>query len=117
MDEDHISRISTIWTDVLQAHGDDEQAARAAQSDVMQRYSGAIHRYLLKVLGNEEAADEVFQRFALAFIRGDFRRAAPDRGRFRDYIKVSILRLVSKYRRQRDAEPMQAGSVCAEVTG
>jgi hypothetical protein len=96
----HLSRISTIWTDVLDAHGDDASAVRSAQNAIMERYSVAIHRYLCKVLGNSDAADEVFQQFALQFVRRTFRNADPQRGRFRDYIKISILNLVTRYRRE-----------------
>jgi RNA polymerase sigma-70 factor (ECF subfamily) len=97
---DHLSRISTRWTMLVQAHGRDAGVVRAAQSELMQRYSGALYRYLLKVLRHRDAADEVFQEFALKFVRGDFRHADPGRGRFRDYLKVSVLRLVSSYRRR-----------------
>lgn len=86
---------------MFQAHGDkDDAAVRAAQSAVMERYSGAVYRYLRRVLGSEEAADEVFQEFALKFIRGGYRNADPGTGRFRDYLKMSILNLVTDYRRR-----------------
>ncbi|MFV2065671.1 MAG: sigma factor [Pirellulales bacterium] len=99
--EDHLSRISTIWTMVFQAHNDDREAVKAAQSVVMERYAGTVYRYLLRVLGDSHGADEVFQQFALNFVRGGFRHADPARGRFRDYLKISLLRLVSDYRRSR----------------
>ncbi len=101
----HLSRISTIWTQVLDAHGDDEQAVRAAQTAVMDRYSASVYRYLQKVLGDSDAADEVFQQFALQFVRQAFRHANPQRGRFRDYVKISVLNLVSRYRRGQAMAP------------
>ena len=107
--EEHLSRISTLWTQVFRAHGDDLPLARAAQSEIVDRYSGAVYRYLGAVLGNRDAADEVFQEFALKFVQGGFRHANPDRGRFRDYLKVSILHLVSQYRRK------QRGNVREEM--
>ncbi len=99
--DQHISRITTIWTEVFQAHGSDTDAARQAQDAVLARYSQPIYRYLLKLLGDVHAADEVFQEFALAFVRGGFRHADPQRGRFRDYLKVTLVRLVSKHRQRR----------------
>ena len=44
-----ISRIETMWTLVHQAH-DPEAEAKLAQEALLQRYTGAIYRYLLGVL-------------------------------------------------------------------
>lgn len=96
----HISRITTIWTELALAHGSDADLARRAQGKVVERYSPSIYRYLHKVLGDANSADEVFQEFALLLVKGSFAGADPDRGRFRDYLKVSLLRLVTKYRRR-----------------
>lgn len=115
---DHLSRISTIWSLVFEAHGDDAEAVRAAQSRIMERYSATVYRYLLRVLGDVDAADEVFQEFALRFVRGGFRQADPERGRFRDYVKIAVLRLVTDYRRRKrssnvpiDAQQLEALAV------
>ena len=99
MNQDHLSRISTIWTMVFTAHGQDPEAVKVAQSALMERYSGVVYRYLLRALGNVDAADEVFQQFALSFVRGGFRHANPERGRFRDYLKASLVRLIASYRK------------------
>jgi RNA polymerase sigma-70 factor (ECF subfamily) len=48
---------------------------------------------------------DLFQQFALKFLRGDFRRADPERGRFRDYIKVTLVHMVNDFHRQRRAAP------------
>ena len=98
--DDHLSRISTLWTQVFRAHDHSPEAAKVAQSAVIERYSGAVYRYLRCVLRDADAADEVFQEFALNFVRGGFRHADPEKGRFRDYVKISILRLVSQYRKR-----------------
>jgi RNA polymerase sigma-70 factor (ECF subfamily) len=90
-----------MWTAVRRAHGQDSGASSAAQNEIMDRYAATIYRYLLKVLRDTEAADETFQEFALQFVRGGFKQANPQRGRFRDYLKVSILRIVSRYRQRR----------------
>lgn len=103
-DNDRISRISTVWTMLRQAHGDDSDAAQRAVEQTIERYSGAVYRYLLAVLQDQDAADEVFQQFALRIVEGAFHRADPDRGRFRDYLKVSVLRLVADYRRRRQKD-------------
>jgi RNA polymerase sigma-70 factor (ECF subfamily) len=101
----HLSRITTMWSMVFQAHGGQADAANAAQRVLMQRYNGAIYRYLLAALRNPDAADELSQEFALRFVRGDFRRADPERGRFRDFIKRSLYHLIVDYHRQQKVQP------------
>lgn len=96
----HLSQISTLWSKVFEAHGEEAEAAYLAQDALMQRYWLTIHRYLRCVVRNDDVADELFQEFALQFVRGGFRHADPGKGRFRDYLKVTLLRLVSRYRRR-----------------
>ena len=95
----HLTHISTLWTVVRKAHGGDDAAARTAQALLIERYSPAVYHYLLAVLRDEHAADEVFQEFALRLLRGSFTCANPSRGRFRDYLKTAILHLVTDFRR------------------
>jgi RNA polymerase sigma-70 factor (ECF subfamily) len=79
--------------------------ADAAQRQLMQRFCGAVYRYLLGALRDEDAALELFQEFALRFLRGDFRRADPQRGRFRDYMRAALIHLVRNYRAAQRARP------------
>jgi RNA polymerase sigma-70 factor (ECF subfamily) len=96
-----LNNISTLWTVVGQAnHGSGEEVG-AAQSELLQRYSRAIHRYLLGALHDPEAADELGQEFALRFLRGDFAKADPERGRFRDYVKGVLSKLIADHFRRR----------------
>ena len=101
MDEDpHLSQIQTLWSVVELAHGDDT-AMQSAQQKMLDRYGGAVRRYALAALRDEDAADEVFQEFALKFVRGDFRAADPGRGRFRAFVKTVVYRLIVDYQRRR----------------
>jgi RNA polymerase sigma-70 factor (ECF subfamily) len=94
--------MSTQWTVVFQAHHGSPGEVSAAFSQLMCRYSGAVHRYLLKALKDPEAAAELDQEFALRFLRGDFRNCDPKRGRFRDYVKRALQNLINDhYRRKR----------------
>ena len=101
MDDDdlHISRIATAWSMVREAHGD-HTAVQSAQQRLLDRYGGAVRRYALSALRNEDAADEVFQEFALKFVRGDFGKADPERGRFRAFVKTVVYRLIVDYQRR-----------------
>jgi RNA polymerase sigma factor (sigma-70 family) len=102
-DPQRLSRIATMWTVVHQAHApaDGGAATDQAQRALMERYCPAVHRYLLGALRDEEAADDLFQEFALRFLRGDFRRTDASRGRFRDYVRTVLVNLVNDHHRSR----------------
>jgi RNA polymerase sigma factor (sigma-70 family) len=103
-----LNEISTLWTALLAAHGDSTSVRNAAQRALVERYGAAVHHYLLGILKDAHAADELLQEFLLALIRGDFHKAAPQRGRFRDYVKTVLAHLVSHYRRQDARQPALA---------
>src|SRR5262249_53278820 len=71
-----------------------------------------VYRYLLGALRDEEAARELFQDFAVRFFRGDFHRADPARGRFRDYVRTVVINLVNDYHEARRKQP---GSLPADI--
>jgi RNA polymerase sigma-70 factor (ECF subfamily) len=98
--EQHLSHIATQWSIVRRAHSDDDDRL-AAQQALLERYGGAVRRYLLASLRDADAADEVFQDFALRFVRGDFHRAHPDHGKFRSFLKTVISRMIIDYHRGR----------------
>jgi RNA polymerase sigma factor (sigma-70 family) len=101
---ERLSRISTQWTMVFNAHGAPGQAL-PAQRALLERYGRAVFRYLLGAVRDADVAEELAQEFALRFVRGDFRWAAPERGRFRNYLKTSLVHMVTDYHRQRQAAP------------
>jgi RNA polymerase sigma factor (sigma-70 family) len=99
-DASRLSRIDTPWSILRRAHeGSDDTVQRARQS-LLDRYGGAVRRYLGAVLRDQEAADEVFQEFALRLVRGDFRTADPERGRFRSFVKTALHNLIVDFRRK-----------------
>lgn len=97
----HLSQISTMWTLLREAHQGDRDEIAEAQEALLERYSGSIYRYLLGALRDANAADEVFQEFALRFVRGDFRRADPERGQFRRFLKTALFNLVYDFQKRR----------------
>lgn len=102
----HLSQIETRWSMVFQAHEDEVDAALAAQRQLMERYGGAVHRYLLSITRDPEAAADLAQDFAVRFLRGDFRRANPRRGRFRDFVKTAVMNLaIDAHRRRKRTRP------------
>jgi DNA-directed RNA polymerase specialized sigma24 family protein len=113
----HISQIETIWPVLYQAHGGPAPEATAAQQAVLQRYRPAVFRYLLVCLGSADAAEELFQEFALRFVRGDFRNANPEKGRFRDLLKTALYHLVADYHKLRRRGPPRLSPNAPEPAG
>jgi RNA polymerase sigma-70 factor (ECF subfamily) len=101
----HLSRIETHWTQVFRAHRGEGSVVAKERAALMERYGGAVRRYLLGSLRDPEAADDLAQEFAVRFLRGDFRNADPGRGRFRDYVKRAVYNLMTDHRRARKARP------------
>jgi RNA polymerase sigma-70 factor (ECF subfamily) len=100
-----LNRISTLWTVVCQAHAGTPEDTASAQRLLLQRYGRAVHRYLLRALPTPHDADDLAQEFALRFVRGDFKGADPQRGRFRDYVKGVLGHLIVDHFRRRARQP------------
>lgn len=105
MDDARLSQMSTVWTVLFQARDGSDEAAKVARRTLLQRYGGAVYRYLRAAVGDPDAADDLYQEFALRVVRGDFRRASPDCGRFRDFLKTSLYHLIVDYQRDRQRRP------------
>jgi RNA polymerase sigma-70 factor (ECF subfamily) len=96
-----LSRINTQWTLVFQANTGAADDAMRAQQELMQRYCGAIYRYLLAAVRDPNVADDLSQEFALRLVRGDFHRADPNQGRFRDFLKTTLYHLIVDHQRRK----------------
>jgi RNA polymerase sigma factor (sigma-70 family) len=103
--QDRLSRIETDWEMLRQTRGTAAEA-QAAQEALLLRYRAAVRRYLGRVAGNPDAAEELFQEFGLAMIAGKLDSADPDRGRFRDYVKAVLRNLVAKHFRRQKKHPV-----------
>jgi RNA polymerase sigma-70 factor (ECF subfamily) len=102
---DRLSQISTTWSVLFQAHDEVADVAKEARRKLMRDYGAPVYRYLLAAVRDAETADELYQEFALRFVRGDFRRAHPDRGRFRDFLKTALYHLIVDHYRRRERQP------------
>jgi hypothetical protein len=111
-----LSQLSTEWSLVFQAHHGTPEQVSAAQVELMGRYAGGVHRYLLAALRDPDAAAELDQEFALRFVRGDFHRADPAHGRFRDFVKRALRNLMIDYWRREEARPRPLGDDLPEPT-
>ena len=102
--EQHLSQIATNWTMLRQVHGDGGDKA-AARQELMERYCGAVFRYLLRATRDASVAEDLTQEFALRFIQGRFEGADRERGRFRDYVRGALFRLVKDHYREQARGP------------
>src|SRR5689334_25268020 len=103
---DHnLATTSTLWSLVREANDGPEEAAQRAREALLERYKGAVHRYLLGALRDPYAADDLAQEFFLRFVRGDFRNANPAKGRFRDLVKTTLFHLIVDHQRRQKACP------------
>jgi RNA polymerase sigma-70 factor (ECF subfamily) len=93
--------METCWPEVLAAHAEPADDALPLRRRLVRHYSEAVHQYLLGAVRDPDTAAELSQEFALRLLRGDFQRADPRRGRFRDYLKSVLVNLVNKHFRQR----------------
>src|SRR3954470_3682673 len=117
---ERLTLINTLWSVVRQAHQDTGEQAHAARRALLERYGGAIRRYLLGALRDEEAANDLAQDFAYRFLHGDLKGADPTRGRFRDFVKGVLFHMVADYhvKRKRDpsslsGSPVEPGADCS----
>ncbi len=98
---ERLSQIETLWSMVQRAHQSDQEVSRNAQHQLLEQYGNAIQRYLNTRLRDPAAADDVYQEFAVKFIRGDFQKASPEIGRFRTYIRTVLFRQVADFYRKK----------------
>src|SRR5262245_18940017 len=103
--DQRLSQSTTLWTVVRCAHHGPAGEVPEAQARLMERYGGAVHRYLRGALRDPDAADELFQDFCLRFLRGDFRNAVPEKGRFRSLLKTALYHLIVDYQRRQRKRP------------
>lgn len=94
-----LNQIDTIWPLIYRANA--TSTREAALCELVERYGDAVQRYLLGATRDPDVADELFQEFALRLSRGDFRRADPTAGRFRDYVKSTLFNLIVDFQRSR----------------
>lgn len=104
-DNDRLSQIETLWSVVRRAHDDGASQVTDAQQQMLERYGGAAQRYLRAVVKDADGADDVYQDFAVRFLRGDFANVSPEKGKFRAFLKTVLFRTAMDYFRQKRRGP------------
>jgi RNA polymerase sigma factor (sigma-70 family) len=112
-----LTELLTQTTLLYEAQNGTPEQADAAKQVLMLRYSGAVHRYLLKVVGDAEVARDLNQDFSLKFLEGKFRHFDPSRGRFRDYLKRALHNLMMDHFRKRKGAAQLDTAMEADIVG
>jgi DNA-directed RNA polymerase specialized sigma24 family protein len=98
-----LDEIATDWSLLRLAHQPSVTGSGPARDALALRYNGAIRSYVGALVKEEHDADELAQEALVRILRGTFSGADPQRGRFRDLLKVAVQNLVRTYwtRKQR----------------
>lgn len=103
-----LDAMTTRWSLVQRAHGASLTSAGEARSELVLRYSSAIRSYVRAIVRDDEQGDELAQDVVVRLLSGDFAGADPERGRFRDLLKVAVRNMTrnhwAKQNRRRTAE-------------
>ena len=94
---DRLDEIPTQWSLLRLAHRDSFVTSGAARNALVLRYNRAIRAYIGAMVRDPNDADELSQEVVMRLARGDFARATPDRGRFRDLLKVAVRNMVKSH--------------------
>jgi DNA-directed RNA polymerase specialized sigma24 family protein len=92
-----LDQIDTQWSLLRLAHQQSFAQAGPARNALALRYSNAIRGYVGAMVKDAQDADELAQEVLVRLIRGDFAAANPERGRFRDLLKVALRNMVRTF--------------------
>ncbi|MFO0954768.1 MAG: sigma-70 family RNA polymerase sigma factor [Isosphaeraceae bacterium] len=116
-EKQRLTEIPTEWTLVRTAHinaaegGTPNPASTEAMEKLIGRYHDAIARYLRLKLRDENLADEVMQEFWAKLLTHKLAGADPSKGRFRDYLRTVLHRLIIDHFRGRKVQQLPPGDL------
>ena len=106
----HLTDLETCWTTVRSAHVPGPEG-QAAMRELISRYHDAVERYLRLKLRDQNLADEVFQEFWTKLLTHKLAGADDSKGRFRDYLRTVIHRLIIDHFRGRKLQALPPGDL------
>jgi RNA polymerase sigma-70 factor (ECF subfamily) len=107
---DRLTTLETSWSMLRTAHTSGP-AGQAAMRDLIGRYHDAVERYLRLKLRDRNLADEVFQEFWTKLLDHKLAGADHSKGRFRDYLRTVLHRLIVDHFRGRKLQPLPPGDL------
>ncbi|WP_435007462.1 RNA polymerase sigma factor [Tundrisphaera lichenicola] len=106
----HLTEVETSWTTIRTAHIPGPEG-QAAMGELIGRYHDAVHRYLRLKLRDPNLADEVFQEFWTKLLTHKLAGADHNKGRFRDYLRTVLHRLIIDHFRGRKLQALPPGDL------
>ncbi|MHB1556920.1 MAG: RNA polymerase sigma factor [Isosphaeraceae bacterium] len=110
MSDERLTDISTIWTTISSAHTPGPQG-QAAMEELVGRYHDAVTRYIHLKVRDKHLADEVLQEFWTKLLTGKLAGADKTKGRFRDYLRTVLHRLIIDHFRTRKLQSLPPGDL------
>ncbi len=107
---DHLTQVETSWTTIRTAHIPGPEG-QAAMGELVGRYHDAVLRYLRLKLRDANLADEVFQEFWTKLLTRKLAGADHNKGRFRDYLRTVLHRLIIDHFRGRKLQSLPPGDL------
>jgi DNA-directed RNA polymerase specialized sigma24 family protein len=92
-----LEQLTTQWDVLLLAKEQSVTIAGPARNALALRYAPAIRSYVKALVKDSHDADELAQEVLVKILHGDFSRSTPERGRFRDLLKVAVRNLVRNF--------------------
>lgn len=106
----HLTDLETCWTTVRNAHTPGP-VGEFAMRELIGRYHDAVERYLRLKLRDQNLADEVFQEFWHKLLTHKLAGADHNKGRFRDYLRTVLHRLIIDHFRGRKIQSLPPGDL------
>jgi RNA polymerase sigma factor (sigma-70 family) len=113
MSGEHLTDLATSWTTIRNAHTPGP-VGQAAMHQLIGRYHDAVERYLRLKLRDANLADEVFQEFWTKLLTHKLAGADSNKGRFRDYLRTVLHRLIIDHFRIKKHQPLPPGDLLDE---
>ncbi len=116
-EQERLTEIPTCWTTIRTAHAPNAegaplgQEAAEAMDRLIGRYHDAVGRYLRLKLRDENLADEVSQEFWIKLMSNKLAAADPSKGRFRDYLRTVLHRLIIDHFRAKKIQSLPPGDL------
>ncbi|MDG3006980.1 RNA polymerase sigma factor [Paludisphaera mucosa] len=108
--EERLTEIQTNWTTISSAHGPGPKSQQA-MGELVGRYHDALTRYIHLKVRDRHLADEVLQEFWTKLLTGKLAGADRTKGRFRDYLRTVLHRLIIDHFRVRKLQPLPPGDL------
>lgn len=110
MAEERLTEIPTSWTTISSAHSPGPKS-QAAMEELIGRYHDAVTRFIHLKVRDKHLADEVLQEFWTKLLTGKLAGADRAKGRFRDYLRTVLHRLIIDHFRTKKLQPLPPGDL------